>query len=424
MSKAPLGTVILEGGTRSGALAALQAIAAELPAALPGEPRDLPSSHASEYVWSLASAGLFFAYLARADLVDGAHEGTSTSDELLEAAIRLTEEIDDVRPSLYGGVAGLGWTIHHVGRLAGDRDPAATEVLDAELLAYLENLDPTTSAFDLMGGLIGLGIYGLEAGNRRLVELVAECLEAAAEAGADGVTWWTPPEIGGRAFYSSGHFNLGLAHGVAGALAFLADVHDTGIADTRRLLEGAARWLLGQRLPEGESRTFPWAVAPDHPPLAWAFDPGWAYSDAGIAFALFRAGQVLEDTEATAEALAVAEREARELASVPIRNPGIGYGPAGHVRIFTRWFEHTGRQVFRGAAQQSLDDLLALRQPGKGIGGFVTVDRSGRERGVDPSFLSGASGIGLVLLAACSSVEPLWDRLLLLSPPVIRSRTS
>jgi hypothetical protein len=31
----------------------------------------------------------------------------------------------------------------------------------------------------------------------------------------------------------------------------------------------------------------------------------------------------------------------------------------------------------------------------------------------DPGFLTGSSGVGLALLAAATSVEPLWDRLLL-----------
>ena len=222
MSALPLEADVLEGGSRSTALATLQALAVELPAALPPKPRDLSLRHTSEYIWSLASAALFFAYLARVELVSGDHE--ETAEGFLEAAISLTEEVPDVRPSLYGGVAGLGWTIHHVGRLSGDRDPVATDALDRELFGYLEDLDPTPSAFDLMGGLVGLGVYGAEAENRQLVELVVDRLAAAGVRDRpDGLSWWTPSEIGGRAFYSSGHFNLGLAHGVAGVLAFLAE---------------------------------------------------------------------------------------------------------------------------------------------------------------------------------------------------------
>jgi hypothetical protein len=51
-----------------------------------------------------------------------------------------------------------------------------------------------------------------------------------------------------------------------------------------------------------------------------------------------------------------------------------------------------------------------------GVGGFSPVDPAGRPRGADWGFLGGASGIGLVLLGAATAVDPLWDRLLLLSP--------
>jgi hypothetical protein len=57
-----------------------------------------------------------------------------------------------------------------------------------------------------------------------------------------------------------------------------------------------------------------------------------------------------------------------------------------------------------------------MRAPGMGAGGFSPVDPAGRPRGADLSFLGGASGIGLVLLGAATGVDPLWDRLLLLSP--------
>lgn len=413
MSKTPLEAPVLEGGVRTEVLAALRALAAELPAALPLEPGTLSSHQASEHIWQLSSASLFFAYLARSELFEGSWD--ETADELLDAAIRRTEEVPDVRPSLYGGVAGLGWVIHHVDRLREKWDPEATEVLDTELLAHLERLDTPAPAFDLMGGLVGLGVYGLEARNRQIVERVVDRLGACCEEHAEGLTWRTPPEQMGRASFPEGHFNLGLAHGVAGVLAFLADLHGASVVDASDLLQGAVGWLRRQKLGDNERRTFPWAVAPDRPPLTWGFDPGWAYSDAGIAFAVFRAGEVLDDRGLIRDALSIAEREARTLADVPVRNPGIGFGPAGFARIFTRWYQRTGRVVFRDAAKQALDDLLALRRPGKGVAGFITVDRKGRERGSNVGFLGGAGGIGLVLLAACSSTEPGWDRLLLLS---------
>ena len=75
----------------------------------------------------------------------------------------------------------------------------------------------------------------------------------------------------------------------------------------------------------------------------------------------------------------------------------------------------TGEPECRAAAQRWLDDALARRQPGTGVGGYR------HPRGRDPGarehagFLEGASGIGLALLAMIDDTEPAWDRLLLLS---------
>lgn len=40
---------------------------------------------------------------------------------------------------------------------------------------------------------------------------------------------------------------------------------------------------------------------------------------------------------------------------------------------------------------------------------------------VDPTFLTGVAGIGLALLGATTDIEPVWDRLLLLSPVAMGS---
>ena len=67
-----------------------------------------------------------------------------------------------------------------------------------------------------------------------------------------------------------------------------------------------------------------------------------------------------------------------------------------------------------------LERTLALRQPGRGIAGYLS-----RSPGADgaltslaePGLLTGAAGVALALLAAATPVEPAWDRLLLASVP-------
>jgi class I lanthipeptide synthase len=56
-----------------------------------------------------------------------------------------------------------------------------------------------------------------------------------------------------------------------------------------------------------------------------------------------------------------------------------------------------------------LRKAVAMREPGRGIGGYQTFDRG--KRYDNP----GSSGIALALLAAASSVPPDWDRLLMAS---------
>jgi hypothetical protein len=54
------------------------------------------------------------------------------------------------------------------------------------------------------------------------------------------------------------------------------------------------------------------------------------------------------------------------------------------------------------------------------LAGFpaIAADADGK-RGpmADPSLLGGACGVALVLHAACSEIEPAWDRLLLVDLP-------
>jgi hypothetical protein len=130
------------------------------------------------------------------------------------------------------------------------------------------------------------------------------------------------------------------------------------------------------------------------------------------------AGEVPWDREALAFARRVAGRGCAASGAV---DPGLRQGAAGIVHLGNRLFQATGEDSFADAARAGFSRLLETRRPDEGIGGFEVRLLDGRQRLVwtdDPGFLNGAAGVGLALLAAISSVEPAWDRLLpaLISP--------
>src|SRR5262249_19886010 len=139
-----------------------------------------------------------------------------------------------------------------------------------------------------------------------LARVVARLGELAEPCGS-GLTWRTPrallaPQERGQ--YPEGNYNLGVAHGVPGVIALLAELQALGVepAIVPTLLRRAVDWLLGQKLPPGASSIFPYSVARGVEPRI----PGtaWCYGDLGISLALLsaarRAGEPLWEREALA----------------------------------------------------------------------------------------------------------------------------
>ena len=252
------------------------------------------------------------------------------------------------------------------------------------------------------------------------------------------MTWHTAPELlvaWQREQWPAGYYNVGVAHGVPGAVAMLGSVAalpDPDLAATRararELCAGATRWLRAQRVPPDPRGRFPMVVEPDPA----ASEPGrrapaptrtaWCYGDPGIAAAAWSAALRTGGDPA----------EWRELAREAARRPpglcgvvdsGLCHGAAGLGHLYNRFYQATGDAGFRDAARGWFERALAMRRPGEGIAGF-TLHRPGAQPGEAPTretsqqLLEGASGIGLALLAATHPEEPGWDRLLLCDVPV------
>ncbi len=384
---------------------------------------------------------------------------------VLDRAIRGSAAIGNFPPALFDGFVGVAWLIEHLANLdlavgkeeeaaaeeegregeeeareaaaqrgaalagsegAGEADDAGDPI--AGILRQYLGQTPWVRDFDLVSGLSGCGVYALErlprpGGEDCLRQVVARLAETV-ERREGGATWLTPARLLPqhlRDIYPAGNYNLGVAHGVPGAIGVLAGAWEMGVERPRafELLAGAVRWLSAQKLPRGTGSVYPYAVSPGVEPKV----PGvaWCYGDLGIAVCLLAAARRAGIAAWEQEAIALARQAAtRRPARSGRQDACLCHGAAGNGHLFNRLYQVTGEPSFAAAARWWFGRALALRRPGTGLAGFsyrVADDRGEPTLFPAPGFLDGAAGTGLALLAAITSVPPAWDRLLLVSLP-------
>lgn len=408
---------LLEGADAEQAREALAAIAHDL--------RETTEKDDPSVAGGMAGVAVFHAYLHQAEPGAG-HDARAL--EWLDGGIDALSELV-MTAQLYGGFPGIAWAVEHLrGRVfeAGEEDPV--EEVDGAVAERLR-LSPWRGDYDLIVGLVGLGVYALERLPRpaaaECLSLLLDRLEETAERSPEGVTWFTPPELlweSMRASAPAGLYNLGVAHGVPGVIGILAETCAAGVEveRARPLLEGAVRWLLAHKWDGSSGFCFPGSIGPGIQPTDSRL--AWCYGDAGVAATLFLAGRLAGEPAWEAEALQIARLAARRpLGKAGVKDAGLCHGSAGLAHVFNRLWQASGDEELAAAARFWYRHALGYRQPGQGVGGF----RSWEPRTPDaefewlslPGFLTGSAGIGLALLAATSPVEPMWDRLLLTSIP-------
>jgi hypothetical protein len=361
-----------------------------------------------------AGRALMCSYAAAA--ADGAQADALTAQATahLDHAVAALADMRGV--SLWGGVSGVRFAIAHLA--GGDEAAEVLAVIDEAVAGVLAA--PWADTYDLISGLVGIGVAALEgAPNRAVIARAIAQLAALAERDGAHATWFTPPQLlpdWQRALCPGGYHNVGLAHGVPGVIGFLAAVIEHDLDDdghAAALLRGAVGWLEAA-VPERAPRRFPAWLAPeaDRAPSKAA----WCYGDAGVAIVLLRAARALRDQAMEARALATA----RSLAALAIADSGVidtalCHGAAGVAHILNRLYQATDDPAIGAAARRWYGQLIELRRPGVSIGGFQVVRGHGGDVAWvdDADLLAGLGGVALALLAATSPVEPAWDRLLL-----------
>jgi lantibiotic biosynthesis protein len=320
-------------------------------------------------------------------------------------------------PRLWGGLAGVGWLLSSL-----VDDVTADEVCGALDERIAGEVTAWTAEYDLLRGLAGFGVYALarrhRAAGAQIAERVVDGLEAAASTG-----FWTPATwlVGDqRERTPLGRLDLGVAHGIAGAIGLLARfvVADIEPRRSRALLERVVE-LLVAAVPPREPPRFPAWVTPGDPgglPARLA----WCYGDLGIALALLAAARATDRAEWEEVAVSLASgAAARRSADAGVIDTCLCHGSAGAAHAFHHLFRATGRAVLGEAALYWVDRTLELHRPGEAYGGFprATVEPGGTRWAPNATLLGGATGVCLALLAAVTRDEPAWDELLLFGVP-------
>lgn len=421
---------ILEGELKERALAAVMDVAEILqsdpPLPVPEGFKNAPETQAwlkAGLAGGFPGYALFYAYGARAFPGD---DDEQIAAEFLSQAVQSSSQ-HRLGFSLYSGYTGVAWTLEHLRAQLLDEDD---EDLNADIDKALKELlsqSPWQYDYDLIGGLVGFGVYALERLPRpsavELLELIVERFDETTERNADGITWHTSPNLlpdWQREICPNGYYNLGLAHGVPGILALLCGVCAAGIAGekARPLLDGLVSWLVEQKLKDSQWSSFTsWqagGVERDEARLAWC------YGDAGLATALFCAARALGEKDWEEEAVKIMRRAAsRPFEDARVFDAGICHGAAGLAHIFNRFYQATGEDIFKEAAINWFERVLEMRVHENGVAGFAAYhledDFQTPKWQAETGLLEGATGIALALLAATTNIEPCWDRMLLLS---------
>ncbi|MGB3441108.1 MAG: lanthionine synthetase C family protein [Actinophytocola sp.] len=314
-----------------------------------------------------------------------------------------------VRPGAYR--SALVPLVRQIAADAHARVDKAHTRMDAGML-------PRMAEFDTIRGLAGLGAYLLHhdpdgTALRGVLGALARLTQPVLIEGEPLPGWWTLTGPTGRVDdeFPGGHGNFGLAHGISGPLALLAQTLRRGITvdGQREAVETICTWLDSWRTDRPGGHRWPYMVTRDEARSRPAHvrhsgasrRPSWCYGTAGIARALHLAALALGDAarrQTAEEALVSAVTDPTQDALVS--DASLCHGYAGLARITARAAtDTTGSAADR--LQALATDMLhrALTEP--------VPD--------DPGVLEGAAGVGLALLAAASEPATAWDTCLLIT---------
>ncbi|MFF4508986.1 lanthionine synthetase C family protein [Streptomyces sp. NPDC001401] len=374
---------------------------------------------------SQGAAGVALLHIERAFAGDGSWHTAHTW--VTAAAGDGVSAADDA--NLLFGAPALAFVLHAAGADGTTRYGRARNSVDTHITALAHRrvdlaharVDrgelPAFREYDLLHGLTGIGTHLLQhaPGNDALGRVLTYLVRLTQPLQIDGETlpgWWVfhDPEGKQDDAFPGGHGNFGIAHGIAGPLALLAQARRRGITvdGQDEALHAINMWLDIWRQHAGSGPWWPQWITRDQlrtgrPGGLGPLRPSWCYGTPGLARAQQLAAIAVMDTarqQMAERALACCLSDPAQLSQ--ITDTSLCHGWAGLFQ--TAW----------RAARDACSAEISAHVPALAD---RLIERGRARPGEDTGLLEGTTGLALALHTAAHSTPPIsgWDSCLLIN---------
>lgn len=295
-----------------------------------------------------------------------------------------------------------------------DIDIEDSELILEDYLTRAMKIDCENQFYDFLHGALGVGLYFINKDkNHQAINDLINFLNELADTDIKNniIKWKSILDIKGQIGY-----NISLSHGISSIVIFLSRLIKNNISDNRllKMLTGAINYILSQ---ENNAKLygsyFPHYSIDNTQNLQSRL--AWCYGDLGVAYSLWLAGQVTNNTKWKNKALDVFSHSATRLSPVQtnIMDAGICHGSSGVAMIYRRIYIETQINEYLEASNYWLRQTLKHSQFHDGLAGYKSYIED--EWICDYSLLTGISGIGLTFISYLTNDQQTWDEIFLLS---------
>jgi lantibiotic biosynthesis protein len=359
------------------------------------------------------------------------------TQQYLRIAAEGTQQSTLSFPSLFGGTAGLAFTLVQASQggkryqhtLARVHQGLCEQVLARPWRRPENTAGVAPDDFDLIMGAAGVLVYlvsleqagpPIQAAISHLLAYLVWLSEAGQPLGQE--RWYVSPDLLPtdlhRQHFPGGYFDCGLAHGIPASLAVLALTWLAGYRypGLRESIASLADWIVAHRVEEEWGIDWPTNVPRESAASAqlWQQLPptrsAWCYGAPGIARSLWLAGRALGDRELCERGIEAIEAMLRRpVATRATDAPTLCHGVAGLLQICLRFAHECESDLVKAQIPVLTEQILDAFDPTFPLG-FRDIDERGPYD--EPAWLTGAPGVVMVLLSAATAVTPTWDRVL------------